>query len=133
MRWRPVVRRLCVGKQITADSGTLRLISDFENSSCYQNPISAPGEAGKLAACHFYGCWRTCVSQLRDVLQSKPEFGDGLLYRRITDLITGCLTVKDAKVNFDSQLEKLEEAIPAADDFDMYGVYPAIDACVALE
>ncbi|PCQ12946.1 hypothetical protein CP995_24145, partial [Klebsiella pneumoniae] len=42
------------------------------------------------------------------------------------------LTVKDAKVNFDSQLEKLEEAIPAADDFDMYGVYPAIDACVAL-
>lgn len=35
-------------------------------------------------------------------------------------------------MNFDSQLEKLEEAIPAADDFDMYGVYPAIDACVAL-
>ena len=31
-----------------------------------------------------------------------------------------------------NQLEKLEEAIPAADDFDMYGVYPAIDACVAL-
>ncbi len=42
------------------------------------------------------------------------------------------LTVKDAKVNFDSQLEKLEEAIPQADDYDMYGVYPAIDACVAL-
>lgn len=35
-------------------------------------------------------------------------------------------------MNFDSQLEKLEEAIPAADDFDLYGVYPAIDACVAL-
>ena len=42
------------------------------------------------------------------------------------------LTVKDAKVNFDSQLEKFEEAIPSADDFDLYGVYPAIDACVAL-
>ena len=40
--------------------------------------------------------------------------------------------MKDAKVNFDSQLEKLEEAIPVADDFDLYGVYPAIDACVAL-
>lgn len=62
----------------------------------------------------------------------QTEFGDGQLYRRILDLIWETLTVKDAKVNFDSQLEKLEEAIPAADDFDLYGVYPAIDACVAL-
>lgn len=59
-------------------------------------------------------------------------FGDAQLYRRILDLVWETLTVKDAKVNFDSQLEKLEEAIPAADDYDMYGVYPAIDACVAL-
>ncbi len=59
-------------------------------------------------------------------------FGDPQLYRRILDLIWETLTVKDAKVNFDSQLEKLEEAIPAADDYDIYGVYPAIDACVAL-
>ena len=42
------------------------------------------------------------------------------------------LVVKDAKVNFDSQLEKLEEAIPSAEDYDLYGVYPAIDACIAL-
>ncbi|MCK7453827.1 YjaG family protein [Enterobacter chengduensis] len=59
-------------------------------------------------------------------------FGDGHIYRRILDLIWETLTVKDAKVNFDSQLEKLEEAIPVADDFDLYGVYPAINACVAL-
>jgi len=59
-------------------------------------------------------------------------FGDGQLYRRILDLLWETLVVKDAKVNFDSQLEKLEEAIPSADDFDLYGVYPAIDACVAL-
>jgi len=59
-------------------------------------------------------------------------FGDAQLYRRIVDLIWETLTVKDAKVNFDSQLEKLEEAIPAAEDYDLYGVYPAIDACVAL-
>ena len=62
----------------------------------------------------------------------QTEFADGQLYRRILDLIWETLTVKDAKVNFDSQLEKLEEAIPAADDYDLYGVYPAIDACVAL-
>jgi uncharacterized protein YjaG (DUF416 family) len=34
----------------------------------------------------------------------KTEFGDGQLYRRILDLIWETLTVKDAKVNFDSQL-----------------------------
>ncbi|MEA1062586.1 YjaG family protein [Apirhabdus apintestini] len=62
----------------------------------------------------------------------QTAFGDGQLYRRILDLVWETLTVKDAKVNFDAQLEKLEEAIPAAEDYDLYGVYPAIDACVAL-
>lgn len=59
-------------------------------------------------------------------------FGDAAIFRRILDLVWETLVVKDAKVNFDLQLEKLEEAIPAADDYDFYGVYPAIDACVAL-
>ncbi len=59
-------------------------------------------------------------------------FGDPVIYRRILDLVWETQVVKDAKVNFDLQLEKLEECIPAADDYDFYGVYPAIDACVAL-
>ena len=59
-------------------------------------------------------------------------FGEAQLYRRILDLIWETLVVKDAKVNFDSQLEKLEEAVPSSDDYDLYGVYPAIDACIAL-
>ncbi|OON35548.1 hypothetical protein BTJ39_22790 [Izhakiella australiensis] len=59
-------------------------------------------------------------------------FADGMLYRRILDLVWETLVVKDAKVNFDSQLEKFEEAIPAAEEFDVYGVYPAIDSCVGL-
>ncbi|AJI93828.1 hypothetical protein BD65_1637 [Yersinia ruckeri] len=62
----------------------------------------------------------------------ETEFGDPAVYRRILDLIWETLVVKDAKVNFDSQLEKLEEAIPSADDYIIYGVYPAIDACIAL-
>jgi uncharacterized protein YjaG (DUF416 family) len=53
-------------------------------------------------------------------------------YRKILDLVWESLVVKGAKVNFDSQLEKLESAIPDADQFDIYGVYPAIDACAAL-
>ncbi|GBU12493.1 hypothetical protein AwEntero_10940 [Enterobacterales bacterium] len=59
-------------------------------------------------------------------------FGEPQIFRRILDLIWETLVVKDAKVNFDSQLEKLEEAIPSSDDYDIYGVYPAIDACIAL-
>ena len=59
-------------------------------------------------------------------------FGQPQLYRTILDLSWEVLTVKGAKINFENQLEKFEEQIPVADDFDMYGVYPAIDACVAL-
>lgn len=59
-------------------------------------------------------------------------FGEAAIYRRILDLVWETLVVKGAKVNFDSQLEKLEDAIPDADLFEVYGVYPAIDACVAL-
>src|SRR5471030_1772586 len=59
-------------------------------------------------------------------------FGEPQVYRRILVLIWETLVVKDAKVNFDLQLEKLEEAVPSSDDYDIYGVYPAIDACIAL-
>ncbi|NMP29894.1 YjaG family protein [Rahnella sp. SAP-1] len=59
-------------------------------------------------------------------------FGEPQIYRKILDLVWETLVIKDAKVNFDSQLEKLEEAIPSSDDYDIYGVYPAIDACIAL-
>lgn len=62
----------------------------------------------------------------------QTEFADPARYRRILDLVWEHLTVKDVKINFDSQLEKLEELIPDGDAFDVYGVYPAIDACVAL-
>ncbi|MFP1910552.1 YjaG family protein [Lonsdalea quercina] len=62
----------------------------------------------------------------------QAEFGDAQVYRRILDLIWETLVVKDAKVNFDLQLEKLEDAVPSADNYDLYGVYPAIDACIAL-
>ena len=71
-------------------------------------------------------------STAQNYMRIAREFGDGQIYRRILDLIWETLTVKDAKINFDSQLEKFEEAIPSADDYDLYGVYPAIDACVAL-
>ena len=44
----------------------------------------------------------------------------------------GFLTVKEAKINFENQLEKLEEIIPDVNDYDFFGVVPALDACEAL-
>lgn len=60
------------------------------------------------------------------------EYAEARVYRDILDSIWELLTVKKAKINFERQLEKLEELIPSSDEFEFYGVYPAIDACIAL-
>ncbi|UUM30451.1 YjaG family protein [Vibrio japonicus] len=60
------------------------------------------------------------------------EFAEARIYKDILDSVWELLTVKNAKVNFERQLEKLEEIIPSSEDFEFYGVYPAIDACVGL-
>ncbi|MEL6116225.1 DUF416 family protein [Photobacterium sp. SP02] len=62
----------------------------------------------------------------------ETEFADPQPYRLILDSVWEILTVKNAKINFENQLEKLEEMVPAADDYDLYAVNPAIDACVGL-
>ncbi|PSW03490.1 YjaG family protein [Photobacterium lipolyticum] len=62
----------------------------------------------------------------------ETEFAEAQKYRIILDSIWEILTVKSAKINFENQLEKLEDLVPSADDFDIYAVNPAIDACVAL-
>lgn len=59
-------------------------------------------------------------------------FSDSRIYRDILDSVWEQLTVKNAKVNYERQLEKLEDIIPSSEDYDFYGVYPAIDACVGL-
>ncbi|ENI4486261.1 DUF416 family protein [Vibrio fluvialis] len=60
------------------------------------------------------------------------QFAEQRRYREILDSIWELMTVKNAKINFERQLEKLEELIPTSDEFDLYAVYPAIDACEAL-
>ncbi|KOE63594.1 hypothetical protein SCC393_0305355 [Aggregatibacter actinomycetemcomitans serotype e str. SCC393] len=54
------------------------------------------------------------------------------VYHNILNLAWEYLTVKDAKINFENQLEKLENIIPDVNDYDFYGVVPALDACEAL-
>lgn len=53
-------------------------------------------------------------------------------YQNILNLVWEYLTVKDAKINFENQLEKLETIIPDVNDFESFGVVPALDACQAL-
>ena len=53
-------------------------------------------------------------------------------YQNILNLVWEYLTVKNAKINFDNQLEKLENIIPDVNDYDNFGVVPALDACQAL-
>lgn len=53
-------------------------------------------------------------------------------YQNILNLVWEYLTVKDAKINFENQLEKLENIIPDVNDYDNFGVVPALDACEAL-
>ncbi len=62
----------------------------------------------------------------------QTEYAEARIYRNILDAIWEVLTVKTAKINFERQLEKLEELIPGQEEFDIYLVYPAIDACEAL-
>lgn len=53
-------------------------------------------------------------------------------YQNILNLVWEYLTVKDTKINFENQLEKLETIIPDVNDYESFGVVPALDACQAL-
>lgn len=54
------------------------------------------------------------------------------IYQNILNLVWEYLTVKGTKINFENQLEKLEAIIPDVNDYDFFGVVPALDAGEAL-
>ena len=60
------------------------------------------------------------------------EFADPAQYRNSLNSIWEWLAVPKAKINFSAQLEKIEEAVPDAVDFNNYGVYPAIDVSMSM-
>jgi len=60
-------------------------------------------------------------------------FGDANVLRNITSLSWESILAKSSKINFDKQMDKLEGNIPDDSQYEMYGVYPAIDCCVAIE
>ncbi|MBO1518350.1 YjaG family protein [Oceanisphaera pacifica] len=58
--------------------------------------------------------------------------GNGRCFTDTLDILWSYLTVKGSRVDLSAELEKFEHFIPEPSESDSYGVYPALDACVAL-
>lgn len=60
------------------------------------------------------------------------HFGNPAILETLLQLLWQSLYDPKLKLNIELQLAKLEENTPEPEDFDVYGVYPALDAVVAL-
>ncbi|ABV86506.1 YjaG family protein [Shewanella pealeana] len=60
------------------------------------------------------------------------EFGDPKVLDTLLNLLWQSMYDNKLKLNIDIYLERLEDNTPEPSDFDVYGVYPAMDAAVAL-
>lgn len=60
------------------------------------------------------------------------DFVDPSQFRKTLDSAWEWLTGSQTKINFALQLDKIEEVTPDAQEFDNYGVFPAIDAAISL-
>ena len=61
------------------------------------------------------------------------EFGDPKLLRNQLNLVWQWLDKKQScKINYNAQLAKLEPLIPDPEQFDSFGVFPAIDVTMAM-
>lgn len=61
------------------------------------------------------------------------EFGDANVVKNQLNLLWQWLDKSQkVKINFDAQLLKLEEHVPDPEAFDTFGVFPAVDTCMAL-
>lgn len=61
------------------------------------------------------------------------QTGDAQLPRHILTLVWEWLTVKKAKINFEKLSEELDAITPEISQFDIFGVYPAVDCATALD
>ena len=60
------------------------------------------------------------------------DAGDGEVFSNILNLVWESVSGQNQRIDFQKQLEKLELITPDPVEFDMYGVWPALDAAVAL-
>lgn len=61
------------------------------------------------------------------------EFCDATLLRNTLNTMWEWLAVPGTKINYEAQRTRLDEATPDVNDFDNYGVYPALDFAVSLD
>ena len=59
-------------------------------------------------------------------------FGEPKALRDALNIVWEKQIVKNLKLNTQKQLEKIEPSIPDTEDFDMFGVYPALDTIMGL-
>jgi uncharacterized protein YjaG (DUF416 family) len=60
------------------------------------------------------------------------EFSDGKQFRNTLNLLWEWLAIPKASINFNVQAERIEESTPEPNDFDHFGVYPALDVAMSL-
>ncbi len=67
------------------------------------------------------------------MFSESADFGNGNVLRNQLDLIWQWLDPNNTiKINIDAQLNKLELQTPDPQEFDFFGVFPALDVCMAL-
>ena len=85
--------------------------------------------------------WQRLVFATALVVRMQPNYqlfyeltgaGDAAIFNNIVNLVWEYLAGHNAQVDFGKQQDKLEAITPDPDQFDMYGVWPALDSCVAL-
>ena len=59
-------------------------------------------------------------------------FGDGSVFRSALSVCWDKILLPKSKISLEKQIEKIEPNVPELNDFDMFGVYPAIDTATAL-
>ena len=67
------------------------------------------------------------------MFSESSEFGSYALLRNQLDLVWQWLDKNNKiKININAQLKKLEEQTPDPEEFDSFGVFPALDVCMAI-
>jgi hypothetical protein len=67
------------------------------------------------------------------MFSESSQFGSYALLRNQLDLVWQWLDKNQKiKINFNAQLNKLEEQTPDPEAFDSFGVFPALDVCMAM-
>lgn len=91
--------------------------------------------ARELSGWHAVAFAVTMVERMQPNYQlfcETSEFADPSQFRKTLDSAWEWLTGSKTKINFALQLDKIEEVTPDTQEFDNYGVFPAMDAAISL-